>query len=52
MGFVVTELENEKMDNIINFISNNTNILVVMFSIAFVTAAIANYIHVKYFKKK
>jgi hypothetical protein len=40
------------MTNLLNYISENSNTVVVIVSTAFVCAAIANYIHVKYFKKK
>lgn len=40
------------MEHLFNYVSANSNTLVVIVSIAFICAAIANYIYVKYFKKK
>lgn len=40
------------MQHLFNYVSENSNMLIVIVSAAFVSAAIANYIHVKYFKKK
>lgn len=40
------------MEHLFDYVSANSNILIVIVSIAFVSAAVANYIHVKFFKKK
>lgn len=40
------------MEHLFSYVSANSNMLIVIISISFASAALANYIHVKYFKKK